>query len=986
MGELEPDTRARQGLLKETHIFTIGPDSGFADTLAQGLLAETDGNPLTLAQYLILLPNRRAARALREAFLRQSGPKPMLLPRMRTIDEADEDELAFCGLDIPPAIPALERTLLLAKLVAAKHAQGISPDQAIRLATELAGLLDSLQIERIDLNRLHTLAPDDLAKHWQETLEFLDILLENWPLVLAAKGQIDPQDRINRILDAQAKAWMDIPPKTPVIAAGSTGTRPATADLLKVIMDLPKGRIILPGLDQSLENDAWDVIDEIHPQYGMKRLLDRLGADRSQVQPFAPTSARRTKLLSEIMRPAAATHVWRTMPDLDPASIGGITRLDMPTPRDEAGAISLILRDALEIDGQTAALVTPDRGLAARVRTELLRWNIHIDDSAGLPAATTLPGSFLSLLAWAAVDDLPPHELLALLKHPLCAADMDLPAFRNATRRLELKVLRGPRPSSGLAGLRHPAQSNLQLADPQLNAFLDQLAYCLEPFLNQFQKPQVPLKDIAIAHLECAEALASTPQTPGALRLWAEEAGEILAQFAADLTEAAPALGEINPGQYPALFDELISTLVVRPKWGTHPRLFIWGPIEARLQRADVMILGGLNEGTWPPQPPADPWMSRPMRTKLGLPLDERRIGLSAHDFCQGLAAPTVYLTRSKRVEGTPTSPARWLLRMETVMEASNLALTDVPEQWHHWFKLLDHPAHTAAIVRPAPKPPLDARPRSLSVTAIETWMRDPYAVYARYILKLRALDPIDDDPGAADYGMLVHRALEQFLSKASGPLPHNALDLLLDEGRQVFADALDRPGVMAFWWPRFESVARWVIDQENLRRPMIRQSLCEIEGELMIPAPGGPFRLHARADRLDRMQDGTLALIDYKTGTPPRAAEVAAGYAPQLSLEAAIARHGGFTDVPAAPVSQMLFWQLKGGTEGGRESSAGDDPAQLAADALEGLSALIAAFDNPDTPYEARPYAAMAPKYSDYGHLARIAEWSTAQDDGDQE
>ena len=961
-------------------VYSIPPDLGFADTLADGLLAETGGDPLPLARYLILLPNRRAARALREAFLRRSGEKPMLLPRMRTVDEADEDELAFGGLDIPPAIPALERTLLLAKLVAAKDPKGTSPDQAVRLATELAGLLDSLQIERIDPSRLHDLAPDDLARHWQETLTFLDILLENWPSLLAARGQIDPQERINRILDAQAQAWTASPPSTPIIAAGSTGTRPATAALLKVVMSLPNGRVILPGLDLDLEPNAWDKIDEVHPQYGMKRLLDRLEVSRAQVRPFAPSPERRAKFLSEIMRPAAATHVWRSMPKLAASSVTGLTRLDLPTPRDEAGIIALILRDALETPGRTAALVTPDRGLAARVRSELMRWSLFIDDSAGTPAAMTPPGAFLSVLARAAMDGLPPHELLSLLKHPLATADLDDTAYGRALRRLEMKILRGPRPAPGLDGLRQAAGD-----DPILTSFLDQLAYCIGPLLDAFRRPSIPLRDMAVLHLECAESLASTLQIPGMLRVWAGEAGEILAQFASDLAAAAPALGDIDPSHYPALFDQLIAGLVVRPKWGAHPRLFLWGPIEARLQRADVMILAGLNEGTWPPQPQPDPWMSRPMRKNLGLPLEERRIGLSAHDFCQGLAAPTVYLTRSERVEGTPTTPARWLLRMDTVLRASGLTLPGDAPPWLHWYRLLDKPdeAGGAPSPRPAPKPPLAARPRDLSVTQVETWMRDPYAVYARHILKLKALDPIDADPGAAEYGQLVHQALERFLAAHPGILPPDAEDLLLAEGRRVFADTLDRPGVWAFWWPRFESVARWVVQQERKRRPLIRNSWYEIDGELTLAAPGGAFRLRARADRLDALKDGTLALIDYKTGTPPGKTEIAAGYAPQLPLEAAIAAQGGFKDAPGQPVSQMLFWQLKGGTDGGREIPAGDDSARLAHEALAGLGALVAAFDDPDTAYQARPYPAMAPKYSDYGHLARIAEWSSGEDDG---
>ena len=964
-----------------SRLFTIPPDLGFADTLAHGLLTEAQGDPLILAQYLILLPNRRAARALREAFLRQSGDRPMLLPRMRTVDEADEDELAFFdGLDIPPAMPGLDRTLLLARLVMAKNPAHTTPAQAVKLAEELGGLLDSLQIERVPPDRLHHLAPDQLAQHWQETLTFLDILLQTWPQILTASQRIDPQARVNRILEAQARIWLHHPPATPVIAAGSTGTRPATADLLRVVRGLPQGRIILPGLDQDLDDAAWEQIDEVHPQYGMKRLLDHLETSRHQVQAFAPPPERgRARLLSEVMRPASATHAWRHLESLDAQALKGITRIDLPTPRDEAGVIALILRQALETDERTAALVTPDRQLAARVRTELLRWNIQIDDSAGRPLGATLPGSLLTLLARACADHLPPHAVLALLKHPLAQAQMDNLAYAQAVRRLDL-ALRGPRPAPGLAGLAQAAQR-----DKAATALVEQLDYCLGPLLALFQQESVPLSTLLTTHLECAEALTASPDLPGALRLWADEAGEALALFANQLTAAAVHMDALDPAHYPALFEQLLAQQVVRPKWGSHPRVFLWGPIEARLQRADVMVLGGLNEGTWPPQPPADPWMSRPMRQQLGLPLSERRIGLSAHDFCQAMGAAEVYLTRSLRVDGTPTRPARWLLRLDTVLKAAGLKLDGSPD-WLHWFHELDRPAAADPMQRPAPRPPLEARPRQLSVTQVETWMRDPYAIYARHILGLKALDPLDDDPGTAEYGQFVHKALELFQRTYPGPLPADALDHLLDLGQQCFAAALDRPSVLAFWWPRFVSVARWFIDQERQRRPHVRHSLSEIDGALTIATKGGDFTVTARADRIDVMQDGSLALIDYKTGKPPSKTEVAAGYAPQLPLEAVIARHGGFPGLPPAQVSALLFWQLKGGSEGGIETQAGDNPAELAQEALDGLAGLVAAFDDPSTPYEARPHPAMAPRYSDYGHLARLAEWSTGADDGGSE
>lgn len=374
------------------------------------------------------------------------------------------------------------------------------------------------------------------------------------------------------------------------------------------------------------------------------------------------------------------------------------------------------------------------------------------------------------------------------------------------------------------------------------------------------------------------------------------------------------------------------------------------------------------------------------MRRDFGLPLPERRVGLAAHDFAQAFCAPKVVLTRARRIEGTPTVPSRWLLRLDAVLKACGGDRRWPETAWIGWHAALEQPTGFARPTPPAPRPPLAARPRQLSATAVETWMRDPYAIYARKILKLEALNPIDADPGAADYGTAVHKALDAFLkAHPRGPLPAGALDLLTELGRRHLGESLSRPGLYAFWWPRFERIAAWFIAQEASRRHGIAQTLSELSGALEIDAPGGPFRVTATADRVDLLADGSLAIIDYKTGAPPTAREVAAGFAPQLPIEAAIARHGGFAELPARPVSQLLYWRLAGGNPGGEERSAGGDPDALADQALDGLAALIRAFDDEATAYQARPHPDRAPKYSDYLHLARVKEWASIDGDGDE-
>jgi ATP-dependent helicase/nuclease subunit B len=512
-------------------------------------------------------------------------------------------------------------------------------------------------------------------------------------------------------------------------------------------------------------------------------------------------------------------------------------------------------------------------------------------------------------------------------------------------------------------------------------ADLDALA---APFAALLATEVVSLADCVRAHMEFAEGLAADNRLPGPARLWQGEAGETAARFAAELARVAPALGEIPGRCYPALFEELMAGQVARSAWDHHPRLHIWGPLEARLQHADLLILGGLNEGSWPAPPEADPWMSRPMREAFGLAPPERRIGLSAHDFAQGFGAPRVVLTRSVRVDGTPTVPSRWLMRLDAVMGACGLSFGK-DEPWLDWHGLLDRPDRWVRPEPPAPRPPLSARPRRLSVTEIETWMRDPYGIYAKHVLGLKALDPIDADPGAAEYGSMVHLALERFTRLYPRELPPQPEAKLLEIGREVFAEAVASPALWAFWWPRFVAIAAWVAAKESQRRGDVAMAHAEVKGALEMETPGGPFTLIAKADRIDVLKDGTLALIDYKTGQPPSVKEVAAGYAPQLPLEAAMVRYGAFAGIAAAEPSRLLYWRLKGGEAGGEERSAGDDVFSLATEALDGVRALITVFDDEATPYAARPHPEHAPKYSDYLHLARVREWASGGDEGEE-
>jgi ATP-dependent helicase/nuclease subunit B len=976
-------------------VLTIAPGLPFLDALAAGLLHETQGAAEALADCIVLLPTRRACRSLADAFLRVSGGRPLLLPDIRPLGDVEEDSLSLrlssgdAALTLPPAISERRRELLLTRLVLEwKKSGDITPDQALRLARELARLLDQIQTERLDFRALESLAPEQFATHWQNVLDFLAIVTENWPKILADQDCIDPADRRNRLLEAQTRLWRDAPPETPVIAAGSTGSIPATADLLVVVAQLPRGRIVLPGLDRAIDDASHRAAlgEATHPQQGMLRLLERLEVAPAAVRdwdagpdgPALSSPSSRTRIAIEALRPTETTDAWRALGDLLADALDDVERVDCANEAEEAGVIALMLRHALDEPGRTASLVTTDRQLARRVAAALGRWDIEIDDSAGRPIMESPPGLYLRQVARAAADGLSPVLLLSLLKHPLAAGGMERDAFRRLVREFEKRVLRGPRPAPGIAGLRE-CVAGTDAAGTAFDALLDAIEARLGPLCAVLEGHALPLEALIDAHLAAAEAMADSATDPGAARIWHGEAGELLASAIAELREGPDILDDVAGRDYAPLFEGLMAGATSRPRYGLHPRLHIWGPLEARLLHADLMVLAGLNERSWPPDVGNDPWMSRPMRARFGLPAPERRIGLAAHDFAQAFAATRVALVRAVKSEGAPTVPSRWLTRLQAVLDGIGRPDALAPATpWTALYRGLSYPARPIRIDPPAPTPPVAARPRELSVTRIETWMREPYAIYADKILKLRALDPLEADPGAAERGSFIHDALDRFVRDHSGALPADALARLTACGEAAFGDALSRPAVRAFWWPRFLRVAAWFLAQEQARRVReIAEPRSEIRGRIEIAAPAGPFVLTAKADRVDRLAGGGFTIIDYKTGSPPGRKLIELGFAPQLALEALILSHGGFEGLPAGAAETLAYWRLSGGEPPGEIIPVKSEPQALVDAARKGLGNLISTFDDPRTPYHATPRPDHPAPYNDYEHLARTLEWS---------
>jgi ATP-dependent helicase/nuclease subunit B len=1028
-------------------VYTVDPGRPFLAVLAEALLAGNlpvpGGAPphaLGLADVTIYLPTRRPARALQHAFLAAAGGRALLLPRIKVLGEGGEElellaEAATVGVDaaadVPRALGELERQLVLTALVRKwdearrRRGSGIQPytstaargpAQAARLARELARLIDGLETEGIDLARLESLVADEYAEHWSPTLEFLKIALQLWPAHLEEQGLLSPVGRRLRVLEAEARRLKHAPPSAPVIVAGITAADAAAADLIRTVLTLPNGALVLPALDRTLDDSSWTAVGghPEHPQSGLRRLLHGLGLSRRDVAPLGATaaSARRAgrwALACEAMRPAGTTEVWhRFTAAADRAemrqALGGLSLIEAETAQEEAEAIALILREALERPGETAMLVTPDRALARRVAARLGAWELHVEDLGGEPFAKTLPGSFLELVVAAIQETFEPVTLMTLLKHPLCRLGMDLQELRRGREALELACFRAPYLGKGLdgvnaalegggkqgwrGGMRPGAVRRLGGDDWRAaRAILRRLKRAFEPLVEAVGTPQpLPLRTLADAHYASAARLAETGERDDGSPLRQGDAGERAAELFVKLIDPAmPALA-VDGADYPDFYRTLVAEKRIRPRGSAHPRIAVCDPYEARLQLADTVILGCLNEGTWPQAVDPGPWLSRPMRQTLGLPPPEERIGVAAHDFAAQLSAPRVVLTRAAKIDGAPTVPSRWLLRLQALVKGMGLSL-EPDRPWLAWARARNAVPERQRLPRPEPRPPVAARPRKLSVTTIETWIANPYAIYARHILKLEELPILGVRPGAALRGSVVHEALGKLTQLFPQELPEDLAAELQAIVTEVLTGYMGDPRIAAFWAPRFGRFAEWFAATEAARRAGVSETVAEAEGKLVLEAPAGPFILTARADRIDVSPSG-LIVTDYKSSQTldnlRRQAEQ--GSAPQLPLEAAIAAAGGFSEVPAARVVGLRYISTSGGEPPGQEIRIEGNPTDLARKAQDGLSRLIAQFDLESTPYRALRRARFQHKYKYdvYAHLARFAEWS--DDDSEEE
>jgi ATP-dependent helicase/nuclease subunit B len=1001
-------------------LFTIAPDTPFLSTLAARILDGTllpdwpQSGPFWLTDVTILLPTRRAELALAEEFVRRGAG---LLPDIRAIGDEDETEQLFLPpIDAPAPLPeasSLERRLTLARLIDAwaRRTSGeggfASPPNAaeiFRLADSLGSLIDDLTIERRSPGDLRTIAPENLAANWQQALSFLDIALSTWPQVLTEHGKADRAALRNERLVRQAEMAPLVYGDRPVIAAGSTGSVPATADLLKAIARLPRGALVLPGLDTGLSAADLAVLADplqaphAHPQYGLVKLLGHLGALPDAATELGAAGAR-VRLLRRSLALADATAGWvgdraRLAADL-PAGLAGISLLAANGEDIEARAIAIAAREGLG-KGGTVGIISPDRNLARRIAAELRRYHIEVDDSAGTPLFQSAAGRFLRSVLAVAVDRFAPVPLMALLRHRSTSLGLGRAAVSRAADLVELGLLRGQRPAPGLAGLRQaladnfggatrrPAPKLFEADAAAVGALLDALEAALRPLCQLLEAPRVDAAALAAALAATLAAVIATPEEGTAALPGLAEVGDWLAAIAAT--------GDGGPGFAPFGLDAVLAALMTGAEVRTvrfgRTDIAIWGRLEARLQSPDLMILAGLNEDLWPEPADPGPWLSRGMRLAAGLEPPERRQGQAAHDFEMAAGNPELILAWSNRRGSSPALPSPLLQRLEAFIgEAHAKALRAKGERWLELARRIDVAPSTAPATRPSPRPPAAARPRRLSVTEIETLFRSPYDIYARHVLDLAALDPLGEEPGARDRGTIIHDIFGTFVRRELDTAAPGALGQLKRMAVDAFAGLESIGERRDIWLRRFDRAAELFLAFEREREPRVLKRHAEIDGEWQFPLLGG-FLLRGRADRIDEMRDGGLEIIDFKTGGVPMPAAMKDFLAPQLPLEAFMAGEGGFPEVPRGKASALTYIKIGLGPEAFVLKPYALRDGETMESTAEGMSRRLQAQVDALLLSDRLPMAAQVLPDSlkrfrgAYDHLARLEEWAVAEDD----
>ncbi|HEY8576662.1 MAG TPA: double-strand break repair protein AddB [Devosia sp.] len=1000
-------------------LYSIAPHARFLQVLAEKvvdgtLLGDWDrSQPFWLSDVTIIVPTRRARVALADEFGRLGQ---LMLPDIRTFGGEAEDEEPFLPpFDAPTPLPAatpLERRLVLSRLV---HAWAHSPagreafstpptaGEILGMAESLGSLIDDLLIEERSAADIRAIIPEldsNLGAYWQQTLRFLDIALQYWPAHLASRHRADAAALRGQRLDRQAMAAPLVYGDRPVIAAGSTGSIAATARLLKAIQGLPRGSLVLPGFDCRMTSaDHAALLDDSHnphghPQYGLAKLLRRLDAGVGDVIELVPAESPRTTMVSRALALTKDTARWAELrmsaADLDSAS-DGLAVIQARNEDEEARAIALAARQALE-DGRSVGVVTPDRNLARRIAAELRRFDVLVDDSAGAPLFQSPAGRLLRQILALAVNQCSAVDLVSILRNRAVRFGLERPTVTALTDALELGLLRGQRPGPGLDSLRsmlaaslekrllHPARQLTQADGTAISGLLDQVDRALAPLLDLLKKPEIEAHTFVAALHTAFIAFADGAELPGRPEMEA---------WAAEVAEQGDGGQPFAPQQLEGVLAALMLGVQVRTHGLRRDDIAIWGQLEARLQNPDLLILAGLNEDKWPEAADPGPWLSRGMRLAAGLEPPERRQGQAAHDFAQAMGNGDVIVSYADRVGASPAIASRLVQRLDAFAggEAAR-RWRDKGRAWLDQARRIDAVTAVTPATRPLPSPPAALRPRRLSITEIETLMRSPYDLYARHVLGLRPLDPLGLAPDARERGTITHDIFAQFVIDNHDFMAPDALAQLQAIATGKFAGLAGIADRRDIWLRRFTTAAEQFLLYERGRNPLVRKRHAEISGRWTLKL-AEDFILTGRADRVDEMADGTLEMIDFKTGTVPSKGAMQAFEVPQLLLEAQMGRAGALQGIAPADTSRLTYIKIGLGpdafvpkdfvpADGFDLMAAADELSRrMQGHVVHFLFNGAVAMPSRLLPLKGQRFAGA------YDHLARVAEWTVS--DGEE-
>ena len=1017
------------------NVFNISPRYPFLDVLARYIIETARIQNYNVADDIVLLPTRRACRRLKEIFLNLSSEdSAILIPHIMPLGDVDEDGVAFLYYEhedinhsetkngnysaLPEAIDKLERNLLLAKIIKDKNEiiQDMSEEQAFSLAIELSHLIDTVEMEELSFSDLANIVPDEYSIHWQKTLDFLKIITESYPTILHNTLQkLDPVERKIALINKQVDFWHTHSPRGRIFAAGSTGSLVPISYMLCAIAQMSNGFVVLPGLDKNISEDDFNFLisdypatNQNHPQYGMFHLIKKLGLKPSDI-PDLPlyynygdiiTPPERETLANTIMFLPDMNANWTNITSFPDNILSDVTKLSLNTDADEAFACACILRRAVE-ENKRALLITPDRKIAKSVAGELRRWDIIIDDSAGIPASDSITGNYLLIILKMIYDNFSLYSILAVLKHKYTILGYSNHRTLDAiVERLERDVLRG---TIGLDTLDTIIAHANTITEAHIGVVIDllkRIKHITAEYTNMMHSHEkFSIAYLFKKHLELVNTFMQndlgTIDTTAIL--W--NSSDIHQSLSTTLTDFAKKVRDIEAKNsdidkmtartYFTFISNYLLSVSLRHTTSTHPNIEIMNSIEARLIDADIYILAGLNEGIFPAQTAEDPWMSRPMRASFKLPLPERKIGLSSHDFVEFFCKKNIFLTHSLKSGSshTETITSRWLKKLDAIVKLSgicwdNYGANDILD----WVKNYEIPSTITPYNQPSPCPPLSTRPQELSATWVEKWYRDPYIIFAAKILGLIQLDDINPQIGKSIFGNIVHESLEEFMLNPSLTTADELYYLMI-------AKSSPYAGLpqIDFWYSQFKKIAKVIIDINACYTSANTKVYTEKKGKITI-SPN--FTLTAKADRIDvDTQTGEAVIYDYKTGTVPSDNEVQTGYAPQLPIEAIILNAGGFSDIPRttatdAKVSShaLRYIALSGAKNGDVQNKVEtpDDMDSLLALTLKNIREMVEKFSNPSTPYISRPnpnpkvVGHSIEEYSAYNHLARIKEWQS--------